>query len=55
MSGAHSESDDEQYADETIAIDDTVAADDATAADDTFIDAPRGSWEGSSDVTSAPH
>ena len=46
MSGAHSESDDEQYADDTIGLEDTAAADDA------YTDAPRGSWEGSSDVTS---
>ena len=52
MSGAHSESDDEQYADDTIATEDTAAADDTTAADDAYTDAPRGSWEGSSNVTS---
>ena len=35
MSGAYSESDDEQYADDTLVNE----------------EAPRGSWEGSSDVT----
>jgi hypothetical protein len=43
MSGAYSESDDDQYADDTLVNEDSTAAEDA----------PRGSWEGSSDVTSA--
>ena len=46
MSGAHSESDEEQYTDDTIINEDTNAAEDA------YADAPRESWEGSSDVTS---
>ena len=45
MSGVLSESDDEQYADDTLVNEDTTAADDANS------EAPRGSWEGSSDVT----
>ena len=43
MSGAYSESDDDQYADDTLINEDSTAAEDA----------PQGSWEGSLDVTSA--
>ena len=50
MLGAYSDSDEEQYADDTLVNEDTtVAEDDTTAAEE----APRGNWEGSSDVTSA--